>query len=143
MLQHADMTFENLVRRHVATVDSPATIVPKEMCDRHVSPLVVTEADGAALKPVGIVTDRDRVVNILALDLAPGRVTEYAGSVFGQHRWSTAPAICGASFRWMIILNTWRTTFGRFLSSSLESGERKKSPGSLCHNESLTRTGEF
>lgn len=118
-------------------------LVAKEMCNRYVGPLVVTEADGAALKPVGIVTERDLAVSILALDLAPGRVTDYAGSVFDQHRWSTAPAICGASFRSMIILNTWRTTFGAFLSSSLESGERKKSPGSLCHNESLTRTGEF
>ena len=75
------MTIENLVTRNVATVD-----------------LMAIAHDGAALKPVGIVTGRNLVVSILASDLAPGRISAVCGaSVFDQHRWSTAPAICGAS----------------------------------------------
>ena len=79
------MTIENLVTRNVATVDTSATVVDlaKEMRNRHVGALVVTEADGTALKPVGLVTDRDLVVSILALNLAPGELT--AGDVMSSH----------------------------------------------------------
>ena len=79
------MTVENLVTRNVAAVDAAATIVDaaREMRNRHVGALVVTQSHGVALKPVGIVTDRDLVVSILALDLAPGLLT--AGDVMSAH----------------------------------------------------------
>lgn len=85
MLLSEGMTIENLVTRNVATVDTSATVVDlaKEMRNRHVGALVVTEAHGTALKPVGLVTDRDLVVSILALNLAPGELT--AGDVMSSH----------------------------------------------------------
>lgn len=75
------MTIEHLVTRNVATVPASASIVDaaREMRNRHVGALVVTEARGAHLKPVGILTDRDLVVSVLALDLAPSTLS--AGDV--------------------------------------------------------------
>ena len=79
------MTVENLVTRNVATVDFSATVVDaaREMRNRHVGALVVTKLDGSAARPVGIVTDRDLVVSVLAMDLAPGLLS--AGDVMSAH----------------------------------------------------------
>ncbi len=79
------MTVENLVTRNVATVDFSATVVDaaREMRNRHVGALVVTKPDGSAARPVGIVTDRDLVVSVLAMDLAPGLLS--AGDVMSAH----------------------------------------------------------
>lgn len=79
------MTVENLVTRNVATVSTSASVVDaaREMRNRHVGALVVTEAQGANLKPVGIVTDRDLVVSVLALDLTPSSLT--ASDVMSAH----------------------------------------------------------
>ena len=79
------MTVEHLVTRNVATVDSTASIVDaaREMRNRHVGALVVTETHGNSVKPVGIVTDRDLVVSILALDLPAGHLS--TGDVMSAH----------------------------------------------------------
>ncbi len=79
------MTVENLVTRNVATVAASASVVDaaREMRNRHVGALVVIESHGANVKPVGIVTDRDLVVSVLALDLAPSSLT--AGDVMSAH----------------------------------------------------------
>ena len=79
------MTVENLVTRNVATVDFSATVVDaaREMRNRHVGALVVTKLDGSAARPVGIVTDRDLVVSVLAMALAPGLLS--AGDVMSAH----------------------------------------------------------
>lgn len=85
------MTVEHLVTRHVATVDTSATIVDaaREMRNRHVRALVVTETQGAVQRPVGMITDRDLVVAILALDLPPAGLT--AGDVMSAHPFTLRP----------------------------------------------------
>lgn len=79
------MTVENLVTRNVATVDASASVVDvaREMRNRHVGALVVTVADTGGVKPVGVVTDRDLVVSVLAVDLAAAKLT--AGEVMSAH----------------------------------------------------------
>ncbi len=79
------MTVEHLVTRNVASVDTSATVVQaaREMRNRHVGALVITDAQNGGLKPVGVITDRDLVVSVLAMDLAPGLLT--AGEVMTAH----------------------------------------------------------
>jgi CBS domain-containing protein len=81
------MTVENLVTRHVATVDTNATVVDaaRAMRNRHVRALVVTQGQ----RPVGMITDRDLVVSILAMDLAPTGIT--AGDVMTTHPFTLRP----------------------------------------------------
>jgi len=79
------MTVEHLVTRNVAAVDTSATVVQaaREMRNRHVGALVITEAQNGGLKPVGVITDRDLVVSVLAMDLVPGSLT--VGEVMTAH----------------------------------------------------------
>ncbi|MBY0507941.1 MAG: CBS domain-containing protein [Bryobacteraceae bacterium] len=85
VLTFSRMTVEHLVTRNVATVDSAATVVAaaREMRNRHAGALVVTQSQGAATRPVGVITDRDLVVSVLAMDLSPGLLT--AGDVMSAH----------------------------------------------------------
>lgn len=59
----------------VTTSDATVTRAAQLMRDHHVGTLVVTEPGGGDARPVGIVTDRDLVVEIMALDLDPSDVT--------------------------------------------------------------------
>ena len=59
--------------REVVTVTRDANIADaaRKMRDRHVGSLVVVETRGDAERPIGIITDRDIVVEVCALDLDP------------------------------------------------------------------------
>ena len=65
----------------VATRETTVADAAKLMRDHHVGSLVVAEPDDGAQHPVGILTDRDLVVEILAMDLDPHRLT--VGEVMG------------------------------------------------------------
>jgi len=53
----------------IATADTTITAGAKLMRHHHVGSIVVVEESGGARRPVGIVTDRDIVVEICAMDL--------------------------------------------------------------------------
>lgn len=59
-----------IIRREDSIVEAA-----KRMRQGHVGCLVVVEDDPRGVKPVGIITDRDLVVEILAAELDPGAVT--------------------------------------------------------------------
>lgn len=60
-----------LLTRHVATTrrDEPLLTAIERMREEHVGALVVVE-DGDARKPIGMLTDRDIVVGVLAKDVS-------------------------------------------------------------------------
>ena len=64
-------TVGEIGNRAVVTVTRDATVIEaaKLMRDHHVGSLVVVDARGATERAVGIITDRDLVVEIMALDL--------------------------------------------------------------------------
>lgn len=68
------MKTRDLCRRNVVTASADATLaeVSRLMRARHVGSVVVTNEAGA---PAGIVTDRDIVVEVLAMGLDPAAVT--------------------------------------------------------------------
>lgn len=68
-----------------ATAATSLTELSKLMRKNHVGSVVVT-GDGGGRKPLGIVTDRDIVVEVLAMGLNPGTVT--AGDIM-----TIAPAV--------------------------------------------------
>ncbi len=75
------MNVEKLATKLVVTVDSSATITEaaNQMRNQHVGALVVTDPSGDALKAIGVITDRDLVVSVIALGLDPKILT--AGDV--------------------------------------------------------------
>ncbi len=60
---------------------TPLNEVAKRMREHHVGSVVVVEETAGARTPVGIVTDRDIVIEVLAMDLDVRSVT--AGEVMG------------------------------------------------------------
>lgn len=67
------MTIGEICNRGVVVVDKAEDIgaAARIMRDHHVGTVVVVEGDEGAWKPVGIVTDRDLVLEVLALDMVP------------------------------------------------------------------------
>lgn len=65
------MTIGEVCNRGVVVVDKAEDIgaAARIMRDHHVGTVVVVEGDEGAWKPVGIVTDRDLVLEVLALDM--------------------------------------------------------------------------
>ena len=58
-----------ICNREVVVTTRDATVADaKLMRDHHVGTLVVADPSDAAQRPVGIVTDRDLVVEIMAMD---------------------------------------------------------------------------
>lgn len=82
------MKIGELCKRPVvtATAAAPLTELSKLMRTNHVGSVVVT--GGGGRKPVGIVTDRDIVVEAIAMGLDPAAVT--AGDIM-----TTSPAVSG------------------------------------------------
>jgi len=66
----------------VTTRDTTVADAARLMRDHHVGSLIVAEPRDGAQYPVGIVTDRDLVVEIMAMDLDPRDVN--VGEVMGQ-----------------------------------------------------------
>lgn len=71
------MNIETVCTRKVVTIDRAAPLrdAARLMRDRHIGALVVTGAVDGRAPVVGIVTDRDLVIDALARDLDPGRTT--------------------------------------------------------------------
>ncbi len=77
------MQVQEICHRQVCTLargDSALTAA-RAMRDQHVGCVVVVDAGSAGQVPVGLVTDRDIVVAVMALDLAPEEVT--LGDIMG------------------------------------------------------------
>jgi CBS domain-containing protein len=53
----------------VAESSTPVQQAAKLMRDHHIGALVVTEGDAGARRPIGIVTDRDMVIEVLAANV--------------------------------------------------------------------------
>jgi predicted transcriptional regulator len=67
------MTVAKICTKNVATAtrDTPVTEAAKQMRHRHVGNLVVVENRDGKVVPVGVVTDRDIVISVLAPELDP------------------------------------------------------------------------
>lgn len=79
------MNVEKLATKRVVTINGSVTIVDaaNEMRNQHVGVLIITEASGGAIRPVGVLTDRDLVVSVIALGLDPRILT--AGDVMSRN----------------------------------------------------------
>lgn len=71
------MTVKGIFNSNVATIDGHADVAraAKLMRQEHVGDLVVTGQRGGHTVPVGIITDRDIVVEIVAKDADPAAIT--------------------------------------------------------------------
>lgn len=71
------MQIGEICNRDVVTADPEATAadLAKIMLGRHVGSVIIVEKADAGLRPVGIVTDRDLVLQVTARGLDPGATT--------------------------------------------------------------------
>jgi CBS domain-containing protein len=71
------MQIGEICKRDVVTIDASASIVDaaRLMRSKHVGDLVVVDSKNAPDRPLGVVTDRDIVIEILAKDVALDSVT--------------------------------------------------------------------
>ena len=71
------MTIGAICNRQVITVDREIDIaaVASVMRDNHIGYLVVTDARSGGSGPIGVITDRDIVVKVLAKDVDPHTLT--------------------------------------------------------------------
>jgi CBS domain-containing protein len=85
------MKVSTLASKNAVYVDTNATVIEaaKQMRNHHVGALVVTSAESDEFHPVGIVTDRDIVVAVLALDLDPKILT--VGDIMGETLFKARP----------------------------------------------------
>lgn len=74
------MKIGEICNRDVVTAgpDASATDLAKIMLGRHVGSVVIVEACEQGKKPIGIVTDRDLVLQVTARQLDPGSTTAHA-----------------------------------------------------------------
>ena len=70
-VQGEDMNVGEICSRVVVVAESntPVQQAAKLMRDQHIGALVVTEGSAEARRPIGIVTDRDMVVEVVAADV--------------------------------------------------------------------------
>jgi len=59
----------------IAEKSSTATEVAKLMRQHHVGDVVIVDSKGGKAKPIGILTDRDIVIELIACDVAPDSVS--------------------------------------------------------------------
>ena len=71
------MSVENVCSYNVVTIAPQASVgeAARTMRQHHIGDLVVAERKDGIMKPVGIVTDRDLVVEVLAQDAPPEKLT--------------------------------------------------------------------
>ena len=79
------MTIETICRRDVVTCERDTDVqqLATLMRSEHVGDVIVTEPLGDSVRPVGIITDRDLVVEVLAPGIDAGSVR--AGDLMGDH----------------------------------------------------------
>ncbi len=67
------MSIAEICQRHVITIDATATLreAATQMREHHVGALVVTSETANQNQVVGIITDRDLAIEVLARDLSP------------------------------------------------------------------------
>ena len=70
------MCIGNICVRHVFTIAGDADVVEaaRRMRELHVGFLIVVDSGGGEAQPVGVVTDRDLVLEVLAQDVPPRSV---------------------------------------------------------------------
>lgn len=70
------MTVRSIYNPNVATIDASADVARAAVLMRqeHVGDLIVTRSGAGRSVPVGVITDRDIVVEIVAKGVAPGEV---------------------------------------------------------------------
>lgn len=77
------MTIRDLCTDYVATVepDASALEAARRMREHHVGDLIVVQANEHGRRPIGVVTDRDLVVGVMAKSVDPSqvRVSELIG----------------------------------------------------------------
>jgi len=73
-----------LATREVATIDAAASIAlaARTMRNQHAGALVVTSEGQDPPRPIGIITDRDIVVSVVAVGLDPSAIT--AGDIMAE-----------------------------------------------------------
>lgn len=71
------MDINHICRHEIVTVDSTATLreAAARMREHHVGALIVTVREADVESAIGVLTDRDLAVEVLARELDPGRVT--------------------------------------------------------------------
>lgn len=71
------MSVNSVCNHNVATIARDADVLAAavRMREEHVGTLIVVESRGAASAPIGIITDRDIVVGIVARQVSPESVT--------------------------------------------------------------------
>lgn len=71
------MNIGKICNRKVVTADADTSVIEaaKLMRYNHVGSVVVTKSEGQGVRPVGIITDRDLTIEILAEDIDPQCVT--------------------------------------------------------------------
>ena len=90
------MTIGDLCRRDVATCnkDTPVTELAALMREYHVGDLIVVDEQAGSQRPLGIVTDRDLVIEVLAKDVDMQSITASATSC--RHACGNTSALEGA-----------------------------------------------
>lgn len=86
------MRVANLATKNVATIEATASIAAaaRVMRNQHVGALVVTSEDDSQKRPIGIITDRDIVVSVVAVGLDPDAIA--SGDIMGEQLYVAAPA---------------------------------------------------
>lgn len=72
-----NMSVAEICNREVVTVEKHTSIIEaaKVMRNTHAGSLVIVDSDAPKSKPLGIVTDRDLVIEVIAKDEEPGSLT--------------------------------------------------------------------
>ncbi|MBM3766207.1 MAG: CBS domain-containing protein [Acidobacteria bacterium] len=85
------MKVTNLATHRVATIDAslPIAAAALAMRNNHVGALVVTSGDDDRPRPIGIITDRDIVVSVVALGLDPNAIA--AADIMSEQLFSADP----------------------------------------------------
>jgi predicted transcriptional regulator len=67
------MTISDICNRNVATIQGDASLATATQLMRqaHIGDLIVTEQRGARIVPIGVLTDRDIVIEVLAENVDP------------------------------------------------------------------------
>lgn len=63
-------------------IETPVAAAAKLMRQYHIGDVIVTRNDGGKRIPLGIITDRDIVLSVVAAELAPGALT--VGDIMGE-----------------------------------------------------------
>lgn len=71
------MNIGKICNHNVVSADADASVLEgaRLMRHNHVGSIIVTKQEGQAARPVGIITDRDLIVEVMAEEIEPNSVT--------------------------------------------------------------------